>query len=389
MLISDCLYHLGIDATNIRGGGGLTHLVQLLRACSPEASGFCGITVFAGRKVAGLMPVRPWLKVNSATWMDAPLPMRILGQQFELPRLVKRAGCDLLFSPGGTLPALCSIPMVTMSQNMLPFESDRAALFGRWSWMRLKLRLLRLSQGRSFKCAQGVIFLTEFARTSVTISLGGLKGESALVAHGIEPRFKMPPRPQLGQQSHEQKPLRLLYVSIQAPYKHHLELIQAVAQLRAQGRSVILLMVGAHSQPYSGDVKRLRLALDPDGNFLQDLGHVNFEQLHELYQQADAFVFASSCENLPNILIEAMAAGLPIACAHRGPMPEVLRDGGIYFDPECPSSIAQAIATLADCPDLRAHLAERAWQLSQVYSWTRCSRETFDFLCQVSLQHTK
>ena len=279
--------------------------------------------------------------------------------------------------------------MVTMSQNMLPFEPDRAALFGRWSWMRLKMRILRFSQGRSFKRAQGVIFLTQYAQDAVTKALGGIRGLTALVPHGIEQRFVMQPRAQRSQQALVQAPLQLLYVSIQDPYKHHVELMQAVAQLRAQGRSVVLRMVGANTQPYAVAVQHQRLLLDPDGVFLQDFGHVNFEQLHELYQQADVFVFASSCENLPNILIEAMAAGLPIACAQRGPMPEVLGDAGVYFDPESPDTIAQAIAALADDPDLRAQLAQRAWQMAQAYSWERCARETLDFVGQVARNHVK
>ena len=35
-------------------------------------------------------------------------------------------------------------------------------------------------------------------------------------------------------------------------------------------------------------------------------------------------------ENLPIILLEAMAVGLP--ADHRGPMPEVLKDAGVYFN---------------------------------------------------------
>jgi glycosyltransferase involved in cell wall biosynthesis len=183
--------------------------------------------------------------------------------------------------------------------------------------------------------------------------------------------------------------LRLLYVSIQAPYKHHVELMQAVADLRMQGRSVVLQMVGGNPGAYGQEVLRKRIELDPDQSFLQELGHVDFDKLHELYKQADAFVFASSCENLPNILIEAMAAGLPIACSNRGPMPEVLSDAGVYFDPESPKSIAKAIAQLGDDPALRDLLALRAWQRAQVYSWERCARESFDFVAQVALQNVR
>jgi glycosyltransferase involved in cell wall biosynthesis len=375
---------LAIDASNISSGGGLTHLVQLLTAAEPAMFSVKTVHLWTSSTTALKLPKRDWLVLHSPRWCDAGLVRRVLGQQLQLNTMFKKFGCDVLFSPGGTLPVKCSIPMITMSQNMLPFEPDRSALFGRWSRMRLKMRLLRVSQGKSFKRAHGVIFLTEYARTAINKALGGLQAVTALVAHGIEPRFVIPPRAQRSIQSLAEQPLQLLYVSIQDPYKHHLELMQAVAQLRAQGRSVVLRMVGANSQPYAIDVQHHRLMLDPVGAFLQDLGHVKFEQLHELYQQADVFVFASSCENLPNILIEAMAAGLPIACSNRGPMPEVLGDAGVYFDPEFPDSIAQAIAQLADYPDLRAQLAQLAWQKAQGYSWQRCARETLDFVASLA-----
>ena len=47
--------HLGIDATNIRQGGGVTHLVQLLTAASPQDQGISKITVWCGRQVAEFM----------------------------------------------------------------------------------------------------------------------------------------------------------------------------------------------------------------------------------------------------------------------------------------------------------------------------------------------
>ena len=81
------------------------------------------------------------------------------------------------------------------------------------------------------------------------------------------------------------------------------------------------------------------------------LGFVPHDDLPSLLAGADLFVFASSCENMPNTLVEAMAIGLPIACSDRGPMPEVLRDGGVYFDPENPESIAAAIETLIRDPE--------------------------------------
>lgn len=96
----------------------------------------------------------------------------------------------------------------------------------------------------------------------------------------------------------------------------------------------------------------------------------------------DHFVFASSCENMPNTLVEAIAAGLPLACSRRGPMHEILGDAGLYFDPESHLSIAEAIRRLIDDPLLRDDLTSRARQLSQQYSWPRCAHQTWAFTAE-------
>ena len=96
-------------------------------------------------------------------------------------------------------------------------------------------------------------------------------------------------------------------------------------------------------------------------------------------------MFASSCENMPIILLEGMASGLPIACSHRGPMPEVLCGAGVYFDPENADEIAATLRQLIDDPELRRRCAEGAFAKAQAYySWERCARETFTFLRQIA-----
>ncbi|MFH1733770.1 MAG: glycosyltransferase [bacterium] len=110
------------------------------------------------------------------------------------------------------------------------------------------------------------------------------------------------------------------------------------------------------------------------------MGFVGHNELPSLFANADLFAFASSCENLPVTLLEAMATGLPIACSNRGPMPEVLKDGGVYFDPENLESIGVAIEKVINNKDLRICIAKRAKELSEQYSWDRCAAETWDFL---------
>jgi glycosyltransferase involved in cell wall biosynthesis len=382
--------HLGIDAINIRQGGGLTHLSQLLQAADPITAGFDVVTVWSSQATANELPILPWLVKRTAPWIEAALPRRMLGQQFQLAYALEANGCDVLFSPGGLLPHGCRLPKVTMAQNMLPFEPLEALRFGRFGLMRLKMRLLRHLQGRSFRRAQGLMFLTHYAEKEISRVLGGFSCPTVLVPHGIEPRFLQAPRTQRPLSECTLKdPFRVLYVSILMPYKHQLQVAKAAAELRSQGLPIEIRFVGASWGQYGMEFKRLIESLDPHGTFLKWSGHEPFDSLHRLYGEADAFVFASSCENLPNILIEAMAAGLPIACSKRGPMPEVLGDAGVYFDPESQGSIASALRVLANNHDLRTDLAQQSWQKAQNYSWERCANETFEFIAKIARQHSK
>lgn len=377
--------HLGIDATNLRQGGGVTHLSRLLSAGDPQSSGIDHVTVWACKSTADTFPERAWLTKRTAPWMEAGLLRRSFSQQVQLPRELKGEGCQVVFFPGGTVPRQVSSHIVTMSQNMLPFEPEEAARFGRWSAMRLKMSVLRHVQGQSFRRAQGVVFLTRYAQSTVTRVLGGLAGSSALIPHGIEPRFRQAPRQTRPlAECTAQQPFRVLYVSILMPYKHQMEVAIAASQLRADGIPIEMRFVGAPSGRYGKEFRKLLDRLDPAHEFLLWTGAEPFSSLHSIYQTSDAFVFASTCENLPNILIEAMAAGLPIASSNRGPMYEVLGDAGVYFDPESPDSLAAVLLNLMRDAPLREKLAAAAWRQTAVLSWERCARETFEFIVDVA-----
>lgn len=385
MIYEDHL-QFGIDASNVRSGGGLAHLVHMLSAANSVLNNDTTVHLWVSSLVAEKVPDFTWLKVHSPSWCNGNSLRSSFGRQFLLPLLLKKFGCDVLFSPGGVLPIVCTVPTVTMSQNMLPFEKDRALLFGRWSLLYFKMRLLRLTQGATFRRAHGVIFLTAYARDYITAALGDIKGMSQLIPHGIEPRFRISKQPNAIASGVDNMPLRILYVSVQLPYKHHIEVMQSITYLRKTGRKVELHMVGQAVGSYGKAVKRTRLSLDPSGVFLHDLGQVDHNRLHVLYQNADVFLFASSCENMPNIIIEAMASGLPIVCSERGPMKEILGNAGVYFDPESINSISVALDSLIDDHAMRGKLARHAWLRAQDFSWERCAFETFEFLSKVAKQ---
>lgn len=375
---------VGIDASNLRAGGGVTHLSELLRAADPRAAGISQVGVWGGHDTLAQLSPAPWLALTHEPALDGRLPSRLAWQQWSLHRRV-RGRYDLLFVPGGSYAGRFS-PFVTMSRTLLPFEPGERQRYG-VSWMSAKMALLRRGQAATLRRADGVIFLTAYARDVVTSVTGPLAGRTGLIPHGVNAAFVKEPRPQPGaEQYSDARPFRLLYVSTVDMYKHQWHVAEATAVLRRRGVPVTLELVGS---AYAPALRRLHATLDrvdPAGQFVRYTGPVPHAVLPARYHEADAFVFASSCENMPNILLEAMAAGLPIACAERGPMPSVLGDAGRYFDPEAPQSIADAVEQLYRDPALRADLAARAFRRARLYSWERCAHETFTFLARIGAE---
>lgn len=380
---------LGIDASNIRSGGTVTHLVELLRAADPLASGFTKIIVWGGSAVLRNIEDRSWLvkavepmlEQSVDPFQDRNHMRRAYWQRFRLSKLAKLAHCDALFVPGG-LGLGGFEPMIAMSQNMLPFDARESRRYG-FSVSLARLLLLRIGQARTFRRARGVIFLTRYARDHISKIIGLDFDKTAIVPHGIGAHFFTKPRQQRGiTDCSATNAFRLLYVSTVDFYKHQWNVAEAAALLRQEGLPVALDIVGPANGRALQRLKQTLARIDPDSQFIRYLGSVAYERQRDLYLQADMGVFASSCENLPIILLEGMAAGLPIACSNRGPMPEVLGEAGIYFDPERIADIAASIRSLIESPHTRSRNADLAFQRAQEYAWQKCATQTLAFLAR-------
>lgn len=100
------------------------------------------------------------------------------------------------------------------------------------------------------------------------------------------------------------------------------------------------------------------------------------EDLLGAYKAADCFVLPSLHEPFGMVVLEAWAAGLPVAVAKRGGLPFIVEQGknGLLFDPEAPArfsgSLKDAVLTLALDEQLREQLAGAGYREAvEKYSW--------------------
>jgi glycosyltransferase involved in cell wall biosynthesis len=78
-----------------------------------------------------------------------------------------------------------------------------------------------------------------------------------------------------------------------------------------------------------------------------------------------------------------MGAKMPIACSDKTGLSEILKDAGIYFNPEDTLSIINALMTLLDDKNLRKILGEKAYKYASEYTWEKCAVNTFNYIKEV------
>jgi glycosyltransferase involved in cell wall biosynthesis len=359
---------IGIDASNIRSGGGLTHLQELLNTKYVQQK-LRGVEIEVwGNNSLSFIIESDVLKVRIFTALDQGVVSTFWWQLRNLPKLARSV--DIVFAPGG-LFAVTGVPYVSMSQNMLVFQKEERNRFTpSLNWLRYNL--LEQMQLRSFRRAKGILYISNFARDYIENKYPELRSKlGTVIYHGISDRF-LAPKPRMDQ------PLcpNFLYVSIVNFYKHQWNVVEAIERLNQEGLHCKLTLVGP-ANPSA--LPRLERALEKSVH-TSYLGKVPFEEIDKVYADADAFLFASSCENMPNIMVEAMSAGLPIFSSNLGPMPEVLADNGEYFDPLDPASIADCLRPYLAGEKIFSSISVKSWRAAKEYSWNHCAEQTIAFI---------
>ena len=130
--------------------------------------------------------------------------------------------------------------------------------------------------------------------------------------------------------------------------------------------------------PYAAAARKLA----PEGTVF--MGRLTGDALSEFYASADLFMFPSATDTFGNVLLEAMASGLPVVGADVGPTRELLAaQTGVTFAPGDPADFARRLLDLATNDAWRATLARNALQFARRCSWDHVWDALVDDYCGV------
>lgn len=199
--------------------------------------------------------------------------------------------------------------------------------------------------------------------------LAGLAAESAArihrIYHGIDTALfaaddgaRLSPSP----------PYRILTVARLMPKKGIPTILEALAQLAGRGTAFTYTLIG--DGPERGRLAAAAARLGLTGERCRFLGTQPHPVVLAHYRQADLFVLGSEVaadgdrDGIPNVILESMAMGVPVAATAVSAIPEAVESGrtGLLVAPGRPSELAAAMAALLTDPALRAAVIPAARQ---------------------------
>ncbi|HVL97128.1 MAG TPA: glycosyltransferase family 1 protein [Solirubrobacteraceae bacterium] len=344
--------HVGLNLVFMVPGetGGMEVAARSVIPALRDAAPGVRFTAFVNRETAGedlgveqvVVPVHATSRVQ---W--------VRGEQLELPRLARRAGCELVHSLASTAPARGPFVRVTTIHD-LNYLTVPDAHFG------LRALGMRVLVPLAARTSHRILTDASATRDELVARLKVPADKVDVVPLGLGRVADEPPAPEADLRARlalGERPV-LLCLSAKRPHKNLGALLDALARIPAERRPVAIL--AGYPTPHEDELRERarRLGLDGDVRFEGWLPAADVEGLFALSR---VFVFPSLAEGFGLPVLEAMARGVPVACSDIAVFREVAGDAARYFDPRDPASIAAAIEDPPDPAPGRERAAAFTW----------------------------
>ncbi len=240
--------------------------------------------------------------------------------------------------PGRILGQIARIPIIISSERTMGQEGY------------LRRFLNRLTSGLS----DAIICVSDNVAIYAAQKIGIYEKKIFTIPNGIDiSAFEASPTQQIARKNNKLPGEKIIIGAIGRPrwVKGFDVLISAVAKITEL--NILLLFVGDGPDQY-----KLRQLVKNIGQSDRIFFWGDQSEIQEILPILDILVNSSFHEGMSNIILEAMAAGLPVVATAVGGTPEVVVDGetGLLVPPGDPDSLAAALLRLIQDKDLRTKM---------------------------------
>ena len=367
-----------IEALSTNSGGAISHLKNLLENADKQDY-FNKIDVYLPRSTKKLMPIKKKINYISPNFFTKTLFLRIIWQTLILNFITFKNKYDCIFVTGSS-HLLFIKPVVTISQNLLPFSKEEIKKYF-FSSFYLKLIILKFIQKISFKMSEGIIFLHKYSKKKILNQIGYINGQINIVPHGIQLKNK----PNIK----KEKKFRLIYVSNIDLYKNQIFLVNAIDNFLIKNpyfkNKIKVEFFGSHYIPALKALDKSINSLKKNKHIFKYMGLKSRDFIYSNKKGYNTiFLFSSSCENFSVTLIEGMSKGLPVLCVNLEPMRSVLGNNAIFYKHNSVKSFQSGLFNILSSFKKRKILSKNVYNISKKYDGVIVAKKTFSFLRKVS-----
>lgn len=247
-----------------------------------------------------------------------------------------QASALLIRGPMRRLPCVLSIDATVGQFTALEYSGPGDA------WTPRQQRLLKRLERRALGGAAAVVAWTGWNEEALRREYDMSEARLATIHPGLDGAWWG--QAAAARVTRNEGPLRVLFVGNEVERKGLGTLVDAVGRLEGEA---VLDVVSTDPVPESDLVR-------PH----QDV-KARTEQLRDLYAAADVLALPTRADAVPWVVLEAMAAGLPVVASDVGAIGELLGGSGELVQPDDPEQLAAALRRLAD-PERRRRLGAKA-----------------------------
>ena len=280
-----------------------------------------------------------------------------------------------------TAPLACPVPVVVSVHDVSFLEHPEY-------FPRHRAAQLRWTVRRTVQSAARILTGSDFSRASILRAYPDLHPDKVVAvpnaaATGFRPVSREAATAHVRRRFGLAAPFVLTVGDLQ-PRKNHIGLIAAFARLVAALPQLPhdLVLTGKETW-FAGRVREAARASGV-GDRIRFTGFVHDEELLELYNACDLFVFPSYYEGFGLPVLEAMACARAVACSNTSAMPEVVDGAALLFNPHSPDEIARAMADLLRDAELRARMERLGAQRSAAFHWRNTAARTLEIYHEVA-----
>lgn len=284
---------------------------------------------------------------------------------------------EIVFAPLFYLaPCPCKVPSIV---SILDIQHEYFPQY----FNPLVLYSIRKATKDTLKQADGILTISEYSQNTIIDKYRIPENKIAVTYLDSDSSFDMPLEAEKANQLRKEIGENYIFYPANTwPHKNHINLLKAYKILKTKYHIKNKLV-------FTGDSKHQKRKIEKyiNSNHLTEdikyLGYQSQENMPYIFSNAVIMVFPSIFEGFGIPLVEAMKAGVAIACSKCGSIPEIAGEAAIYFDAYDPQDIAEKVYELLSNRKLRNDIIEKGKIVVQKYSWEKCAVETRGYLEKV------